>query len=450
MDLEQDRMQRASLTEMDSACSWADFYSFSIKPSSQLSTSMSAGPAGGERPPSPSTRQEAKRSMLIKREIEALETELVDLRRDLHRHPELGFQEVRTSGIVADYLKACGLEVRTGVARTGVVGLLRGNHAGRTVLLRADMDALPVQEQNEVPYRSVHDGKMHACGHDGHTAMLLVAAKILARHKDSLRGNIKFVFQPNEEDAGARQMVDEGVLEDPHVDAALGLHLWSQLETGRLGIAPGPIMASSDYFKLTVTGQGGHGGAPHTSVDPVICAAAIIQSVQSIQTREIDALKPTVITFCKVNCGTSPIIVPDRIVLEGSIRCLYDGAEDVKERFRRMVESMCSVYRTTYELKINCGNILLSNDPDMTDFISKVAGKVVGPDHIETNIRMMVGEDFAEFNKDIPGAFYFVGTGNKGKGTCYPHHHPRFNMDEDSLPIGVEMHATAALEFLQD
>jgi len=262
--------------------------------------------------------------MRIKSEIEELKEELICLRRDFHMHPELGFQEIRTSGIVESYLKECGLEVKTGIAKTGVVGLLRGKNPGRTVLIRADMDALPIEEETDLPYKSVHEGKMHACGHDGHTAMLLVAAKILARHKDEIKGNVKFVFQPNEEDAGAKIMIEEGVLENPHVDASLGLHLWTPIESGKLGIAAGAIMASSDYFKLTITGKGGHGGAPHTSVDPVICATNIIQTVQSIQTREVDALKPTVITFCKINCGSSPIIIPDRIVLEGSIRCLYN------------------------------------------------------------------------------------------------------------------------------
>jgi amidohydrolase len=243
-------------------------------------------------------------------------------------------------------------------------------------------------------------------------------------------------------------MVDEGILEDPHVDASLGLHLWSQIGTGELGIAPGPIMASADYFKLAIIGKGGHGGAPHTSVDPVLCAANLIQTVQSIQTREIDASRPTVITFCKIHCGSSPIIIPDRIELEGSIRCLYEGADDVKERFARIVEGVCLAHKTTFELEFICGNILLSNDPAMTEFVQSVAEKVVGPGHVETSLRLMVGEDFAEFSKDVPGTFYFVGTGNSALGTCYPHHHSKFNIDESSLPVGVEMHVRTALEFL--
>jgi amidohydrolase len=388
--------------------------------------------------------------MNIKNEIEKLEPELIELRRDFHKHPELGFQEIRTSGIVEKYLKECGLEIKTKIAHTGVAGLLRGQHPGRTVLLRADMDALPIQEENDLPYASVEDGRMHACGHDGHTAMLLVAAKILARHKDEIEGNIKFVFQPNEEDAGAKEMVDAGILEDPHVDASLGLHLWSQIEVGKIGISPGPIMASSDYFKLVIRGKGGHGGAPHTSVDPVICAANVIQTAQTIQTREMDAIKPTVITFCKIQCGSSPIIIPDKVVLEGSIRCLHDGAGEAKERFSRIVEYICHAHRTSFELEFKCGNILLNNHQGMTEFVSSLAEQVVGPERLDRNIKLMVGEDFAEFNKDIPGAFYFIGTGNQEKDTCFQHHHPRFNIDEDSLLIGVEMHVRTALEYLRN
>jgi amidohydrolase len=387
--------------------------------------------------------------MALKDEIAQLKDELIGLRRDFHMHPELGFREIRTSGIVEKYLKELGLEVKTGVAHTGVVGLLRGGSPGRTVLIRADMDALPVTEQTGLPFASQNEGVMHACGHDGHTAMLLVAAKILSRHRDEIVGNVKFVFQPNEEDPGAALMVEEGVMENPHVDASLGLHLWTPFPPGTLGIAPGPVMASSYYFKLTVTGRGGHGGSPHMAVDPVICAANIISAVQAIQTREIDALNPTVITFCKINCGTFPIIIPDNIALEGSIRCLHDGAEDVNRRFERIVKSICTAYGTTYSLDIQCGNILLSNDPDMTEFAQRVGEQVVGRSNLITTIKMMVGEDFAEFSKDVPGVFYFVGTGNESKNTRYPHHHPKFDIDEDTLATGVEMHVRTALEFFR-
>jgi amidohydrolase len=293
---------------------------------------------------------------------------------------------------------------------------------------------------------------MHACGHDAHTAILLIAAKILTDYRKEIKGNIKFIFQPNEEvEGGAETMVKEGILENPHVDAALGLHLWSPINTGKIGIVSGPIMASSYYFILKVKGRGGHGGAPHTSVDPVICAANIIQTIQILQTREIDALKPTVITFCKINCGSSNIIIPNEISLEGSIRCLYQGSEEVRKRFEQIIKSICKTHRATYELKFKCGNRLLSNDVGMTELVKSVAGEVIGTGNIQTsNIRMLIGEDFAEFALKVPSAFYFVGTGNKEKNTDYPHHNSRFNIDEDSLLIGVEMHIRTVLKYLNN
>jgi len=386
--------------------------------------------------------------MKVKKEIKNLHDRLIQLRRDFHKHPELGFEEHRTSEIIAKYLEECGFEVKRGLAKTGVVGLLKGNQPGPTLLLRSDMDALPIQEKNDVPFKSINDGKMHACGHDAHMAMLLIAAKILSNHRDDIKGNIKFVFQPNEEDAGAELMIEDGVLENPKVDAALGLHVWSQIKTGRIAVVDGPVMASSYYFKLTIKGKGGHGGAPHTSIDPIICAANLIQAVQSIQTREVDALKPTVITFGKIHCGTFNIIIPEKIELEGSIRCLHEDDEEVRRRFEEITKNICAAFRTKYELEFKCGNRLLSNDYEMAEFVKSIAERVVNPENIiGSEIRMMVGEDFAEFALKAPSAFYFVGTGNQEKGTDYPHHNPRFNIDEDALRIGVEMHVRTALEY---
>ena len=386
--------------------------------------------------------------MELQNEIKELNDELISLRRDFHQHPELGFEELRTARIVATYLEDLGLEVATGIARTGVVGLLRGGHPGRTLLLRADLDALPIQEETPLPYASLHAGKMHACGHDGHIAMLLVAAKVLARRKASLHGNVKFVFQPNEEDAGAALMVAEGVLEGPKVDASFGIHLWAPIPSGKVGLTSGPTMASSDYFRLRISGPGGHGGAPHETVDPVICATNVIQAVQAIQTREFSPLKPIVITFCKIHCGTSAIIIPDAIELEGSIRCLFHGAEEVHARFRAIITEICQAYRTTFHLDIKQGNALLSNDPQMTRFAREIAGTVFGADAIDSDVRLLVGDDFSEFNKTIPGVYCFIGSGNSEKATTFPHHHARFNIDEEVLASGVEMHVKVALEYL--
>ena len=388
--------------------------------------------------------------MDIKKEIALLKDELIDLRRDFHQHPELGFQEFRTSAIISNYLEKLGLEVQRNVAQTGVVALLKGASEGPTLMIRSDMDALPVEEENDIEFKSKTPGLMHACGHDGHVAMLLIAAKILKNKKDQIKGNIKFVFQPNEEDAGAEDMVNDGVLENPTVDGALGIHLWSPIESGKIGIVPGPLMASSYYFKLVINGKGGHGGAPHTSIDPIGCAVDVIKATDTMIAKEIDSLTPTIITFCKINAGTSPIIIPEKIEVEGSLRCLHDGTEEVQKRFEEIIQSICKAHRTTYELEFKCGNVLLSNDPKMTELVKKVGVEVVGEENIlDSNISVMLGEDFAEFSKRVPSTFYFVGVADKEKGTEYPHHHPKFNIDEDALSIGVEMHVRGALEYFK-
>lgn len=389
--------------------------------------------------------------MKIRSEVAGLTGEVIALRRTFHRYPELGFQEYRTSEIIADYLEECGLAVRR-IAKTGVVGLLFGKMPGRTLLLRADMDALPITEQNEVDYRSLNEGVMHACGHDGHMAMLLAAAKILAGYKDRLNGNIKFVFQPNEEIAGARTMIEEGVLDDPRVDAALAAHLWTPIKTGAFGIASGAVMAAHDNFKLVITGKGGHTSSPQCAVDPIIAAAGIIQTVQTVQTREIDALTPNQVIFGRIQGGTAPNIIPGAVELEGSLRWLCkddpDSGENLRQRFERIVGGLCEAYRTGYSLEFIPSNPALVNDAAMAELVARAAEKTaVCPDSIVDSV-CMAGEDFAEFALEAPAALYFIGTGNREKQTDWPHHHPRFNIDEDSLAYGVEMHLRTALLFL--
>ncbi len=385
--------------------------------------------------------------MIIKRQVEELKKELIDLRRDFHIHPELGFEEFRTSDIVARYVKELGLEV-TRMAKTGVVGLLRGKQSGKTLLMRTDMDALPVQEQNDLPYKSQNDNKMHACGHDGHIAMLMVAAKILSTYRDKINGNIKFVFQPNEEDAGAYLMVKEGVMQNPKVDASVGGHLWSLLESGKVDICTGPVMAASYYFYLTIKGKGGHAGFVYQSVDPINVAANIIQAVQAIQTREIDALNPAVIMFTKIHAGSNTTIVPEKVEIQGSIRFLYKGGEECIENFERVVTHVCQAHRANYEIRFKVGNPMLSNDSRMAHLAKLAAEKVVNAkEDVTAKTRTMAGDDFAEFASKVPGVFYFLGVGDKEKGTDYPHHNPHFNIDENTLPLGVEMHVRTALSY---
>lgn len=389
--------------------------------------------------------------MNIKKQITSLKDELIGLRRDFHKHPELGFEEHRTSEIVANYLEKCGLNVKRGIAKTGVVALLEEDVQGPTLLLRADMDALPIQEENEVPYKSVNNGVMHACGHDGHIAMLLVAAKILSDYREKIKGNIKFVFQPNEEVGGVKLMVEEGVLENPQVDAAMALHLWTPLESGTIGVVAGPITATLDVFNLKIKGKGGHTGYPENAVDPIIAAANIIQTIQIIQTREISALKPTIIMFTKIKSGVKSNIIPGEVSLEGTVRYLHKGGEKNEEklekRFERIVKAICKAHRTEYELKFNVENRAVINDPDMTKLVETIAEEVLGNSNRIISYISTAGEDFSEFADRVPSVFYFVGAGSIEKESNYPHHNPHFNIDEDAMLIGVEMHVRSTLEF---
>ncbi|MDD4569204.1 MAG: amidohydrolase [Tepidanaerobacteraceae bacterium] len=386
--------------------------------------------------------------MSIRKEVKELIDEAIELRRDFHRHPELGFKEFRTSAIIEKYLKDLGLEVRR-IAKTGIVGILEGSMTGKTVMFRADMDALPIQEETGLPFQSENKGVMHACGHDGHTAMLLIAAKILSQHKSQIKGKIKFVFQPNEEDAGAQIMIDEGVLQNPKVDAAIGLHLWSPIPTAKIGIVSGPIMASSYYFKLTIKGRGGHGGAPHKAINPLNPAVDIIHGIKTMQAEEFDAMKPTLITIGKIEYGTKAIIIPDMLTMEGSIRCLHNNEKQVHERFKELVAGICINHRTDFDLELKCGNSLLKNDPTLTKLVMETAEKILGEGNILTeDVSVMLGDDFAEFGNEVPVVYYFVGTADIEKGTHYEHHNASFNIDEDSLPIGIEMHVKTALAYL--
>lgn len=387
--------------------------------------------------------------MGLKQKINNFQDELLALRRDFHKYPELGFEEHRTAKIIFDYLEACNIEVGR-MAKTGVVGLLRGNKPGKTLMLRADMDALPIQEENaNLPYCSVNAGLMHACGHDGHMAMLLIAAKILSTLKDKLEGNIKFVFQPNEEDAGAYLMVDEGVMKNPVVNASVGLHLWSALETGRIDVSEGPVMAASHYFYLTVKGKGGHAGHISQAVDPIMVGAAIIQAVQAMQTRALNSLEPVAIVFTVFKSGFSPTIVPEIVEMQGSIRFLSADGSAIKENFERAIAHTCAAHRAKYELRYKVGNELVSNDSQMVSIVREAAVDCLADIKMLTNgYRSMGGEDFSEFTRHAPGVFFFVGSGNEDKQTAYQHHHPRFNIDEDALLIGTEMLVRVALKYL--
>lgn len=388
----------------------------------------------------------------IKKRIEELNGELIHLRRDFHRHPELGFKEYRTAETIENYLNDLAIKTSRST-RTGVVALLEGPGPGPVLMLRADMDALPITEENEVDYTSQNEGVMHACGHDAHMAMMLVAAKILAENKSDIAGTIKFVFQPNEEIAGAVHMIEDGVLENPAVDAVMGIHIWTPVASGKIAITPGPVMGGLDVFKVTIHGQGGHTGVPEDAVDPVIAAASVIQTVQVIQTREISNLKSTVIMFGKIVGGTKSNIIPEAVQLEGSIRFLYPGGPDSREqpteRFIRIVEQVCQTHRCTCEIDIVHENIPLINNDEMVGIARDTAREVFVDEDLIIDNQTIASEDFSEFSAKVPGVFMFLGAGNEKKGTTVSHHNPQFNIDEDTLPAGVEMHVKGALNFFK-
>lgn len=387
--------------------------------------------------------------MKIKQQVTSNASELVALYRDFHAHPELGFQEFRSQEKISDYLANLGLKPRK-IASTGVVTELKSTRPGPTILLRTDMDAIPVTEETGLPYASETPGVMHACGHDGHMAMLMVAAKILTGMSDEIAGTIKFLFQPNEEDAGAYKVVEEGIMSAPDVDSVFGLHLWSQCPIGQIDIIDGPQMAASHYFKLKIKGHGGHAGFAHESTDPVFIASLIIQAVQGIQTREVNALDPVVIIFTQMNAGTSTTIVPEVAELTGSIRFLYAGGEALFKRFEQVISHICAAYGAEYELEFKKGNTLVENHPETAALVRTAAAEVVGPKQVTTKIRTMAGEDFSDYLAHATGVFAFVGFNNPEKNANYPHHHPKFTIDEDALAIGTELHIRVALKMLED
>lgn len=390
----------------------------------------------------------------LKTEIDERVPDLIAMRRDLHEHPELAFEEVRTSGIVAQRLRALGLEVQTGIAKTGVVGLLRGESAGpgaKTLAIRADMDALPIEELNDVEYRSQIDGKMHACGHDGHTSILLTVADILSKRRAELTGNVKFIFQPAEEQVGgAGPMVQEGAMNQ--VDGVIGLHLISNYEIGRVGVRSGPVFAGAHRFILTVKGKGGHAAMPDSAVDPIVISASIVQALQTLISRETSPFSPAVITVASIHAGTAFNIIPEHAILHGTMRAFTkEHQQYLLRRIREVATGIATAMGGACEVEQTDGIPPCTNDPAMTELVRVAASEAVGEDHVDSGEEVMTtgSDDMAIFLNTAPGCYFIVGAGNAEKGANYPHHHPRFNIDEDALPIGVEVLTRAALRFLQ-
>jgi len=379
----------------------------------------------------------------IKNKVTEIREELVRWRRDFHRHPELGFEEFRTSAVIREFLERLGLQVET-CAKTGLRAVLAGKPGGRTVALRADMDALPLEEEGDKEYISQNPGVTHACAHDGHMAIIMGAAKILSQMKDRFSGKVVFLFQPSEEriPGGAKLMIEEGALEG--VDAIFGLHLWQDLATGIVGVVKGPMMAQPDAFSITIKGKGGHGSMPQQTVDPILVASQLVVNVQSIVSRSIDPLKPVVVSFGTIIGGTIYNIIPEKVTLTGTVRSFDADVQKLTEqRLREITQKTCETYGATAEFKYDIGYASLVNDAGMVDFIEKITAKTLGKERIKHIDPVMGGEDFAYYLKKVPGAFLFFGMGD---GTQYPHHHPGFDIDEKALPEAAYLMTALALE----
>lgn len=389
----------------------------------------------------------------IKHQAERLQPQLVAWRRDFHQHPELGFQEVRTAGIVADHLRSLGLEVSTGIGKTGVVAMIEGDNAhdtSPTVMLRFDMDALPISEATGLPFASQTAGTMHACGHDGHTAIGLGVAQLLVERRAEFAGRIKLVFQPAEEGlGGARAMIADGVMDNPTPSTAFGLHLWSRLPLNHVVVQQGPLWAGADKVDLVVTGRGGHGAMPHETIDAILVASEIVLAWQSIISRNVDPAEPAVITVGAMHAGTASNVIAEQATLNASIRSLNFTMRDfLVQRMRAVADGICAAHGATAELYFTAGVPATINAASGVHLMHEVAEAVVGADNIIQIAPMMVGEDMSEFLNRAPGCFVLLGAWDPGHPLNSPHHSATFDWDERALATGVALLASAALRQL--
>lgn len=388
----------------------------------------------------------------IFQESQAIQSWLTHIRRDFHKHPELGMKEYRTRDRVIEYLTELGIPYEKDIANTAVVGFIEGEHAGKTIALRADMDALPIQELNDVPYKSVYDGKMHACGHDAHTTILLGAAKVLNDHKDRLHGNVKLFFQPAEETVGgAKPMIAEGVMENPKVDAVFGLHMAPDLPTGEVAVKYGQMNASSDTIMMTVKGDHGHGAYPHSGKDAIVIAAHTITMLQTIVSRNVDPREGAVISIGTIEGGEQKNIIADEVYMTGTVRTLDPEVRDsVLKRIEEVLANTTRGLGGDYTFEIGAdGYKALINDDQMVDIVKSSASELLGSDRITELSKPSLGvEDFSYFAAAAPGAFFQLGCRNEEKGIIHGVHTGRFDIDEDSLPIGVAMQVKNVLSFL--
>ncbi len=380
----------------------------------------------------------------LQNEADALTDDLAVTRHHIHQHPELSGQEEGTARLVAGRLAALGLDVRTGVGGHGVIGMLRGARPGPTLALRADMDALPIREESAAPYRSQNEGIMHACGHDGHTTVLLGAAQVLTARREQIAGTVRFLFQPAEElGRGARDMIAAGAMDG--VDAVAALHAWPPLPVGQIGIRLGAMTASADTLEIVITGRGAHAAYPHLAADPVVTAAQVILALQTLSSREVDPVQPVVVSITQVAAGTAPNVIPETVRLVGTIRThSYTVRAALPEQIRRVCEGVCAAFRCRCEVTVRDGTPPVVNDPGIASLIADAAGETLGRENVITLPAASMGaEDFAEYLPLAPGALFRLGLGDPT-----PLHAPTFNFPDAALPVGVRVMSAFALKFL--
>ncbi|HDZ24667.1 MAG: amidohydrolase [Deltaproteobacteria bacterium] len=369
------------------------------------------------------------------------------LRQDLHRIPEVAYTEAKTSRYVADYLRELGLQVETEIARRGVVGLMKGVSSGKTLMIRADMDALMVKEETGLDFASTHEGVMHACGHDGHMSMVLVAATILSQIKEHLRGNIKFLFQPAEEGpGGAKPMIEEGVMENPTVDYAIGCHVWPGTPEGTIGVGGGPLMAAMDRFDLKIIGKGGHGAMPHLCVDALEVGTQVINALQRIVSRQMDPINPAVVTVGSFHSGKAFNVISGEAEMSGTTRTFdRDVWKRFPEKMERVIRGVCESMGASHELDYVFGYPPLINDAEVAALVHRCAEEVVGKERVIVPEPTMGGEDMAYFLEKAKGCYFFLGVGREG---CASLHNPKFDFNEKTLSLGVETYCRVAWELL--
>ena len=378
----------------------------------------------------------------IRTRVRELHAEMVRFRRDLHAHPERGFQETRTAAQVAEALRPHFPEVQIGIAQTGVSAVLRpAGASGRAILLRADMDALPVQEETSAEYASRNPGVMHACGHDGHTSMLVHAAQAAALDPRMIGGAVRFVFQPAEEGpGGALPMIREGIMKNPPIEAAFGLHLHNGSPTGKVAVTAGPMMAAADEFKLVIRGRGGHGAYPHETVDAIVVASHVVVALQTLVSRNADPTKTAVVSVGTLHAGDAFNVIAETARVGGTLRTFDAGLrETLIRRLREVADGICATFGAHCDFEFQDHYPATVNDPRMADFLAKIAGEIVGHENVLRDVISMGGEDMGYFFREVPGAFLFLGSRNEERGITHPHHSPHFDFDEDAMQIGVEI-----------